>query len=236
MNGPLGSPQLGDLCILILEDHPIFLKRLASIIDTWPRCARRITCATVAEAIDLIECNHIDLLLADLLLPDGSGVDVVHKLRVCQPNAQSLVISALAHREVILQALRSGATGYIHKEDSSANIIGAMEQVIGGGSPLSPSIAREILNALDAASSLTNNIPEPISSAQSATANTSLTPREQEVLRAISRGYTNREVAALLSIAEATVPVHVRNIYRKLEVNNRTAAVFEARKLGLIDD
>ncbi len=218
------------IAVLIMEDHPVFQHRLSGIMQSWPRCGALFTCFSVGEAKNLIDCNRIDLLLADLKLPDGSGVEVVAELRKQQPDAQALVISALANREIILDALLAGAAGYIHKEDSSTGIIQAVEQVLQGGSPLSPGIAREILGFLS------SHHPPPAESASPTEhSNGLLTEREQEVLQAISRGYTNREVGELLNISASTVPVHVRNIYRKLEVKNRTEAVFEARKLGIID-
>lgn len=245
------------LSILVMEDHPLFMHRLKGIMQAWPRCGKLLTCTTVGEATALIECNDLDLLLADLRLPDGNGVDAVRALRELQPNAQSLVISALAGRDTIVAALRAGAAGYIHKEDSSTDITSAIEQVLAGGAPLSPGIAREILallgsevSSLDPAAAPTVG-NEPTSAAseeepyvghdqdiplRDTQARVSpLTKREQQVLQAISRGYSNREVATLLGLSEATVPVHVRNIYRKLEVKNRAEAVFEARSLGLID-
>lgn len=224
------------ISVLIMEDHPVFLRRLVNIVDRWHGNNTVISCSSVGDAISAIDTYAIDLLLADLKLPDGSGVDAVRYLRQTQPQAQALVISALANREVILDALVAGAAGYIHKEDSSTNIEQSMQQVLDGGSPLSPSIAREILDFLSktrtSEQGIASNKGLPV--AVSTPPNRPLTDRESEVLQAISKGYSNRDVADLLGIAASTVPVHVRNIYRKLEVSNRTQAVFEARKLGLL--
>ena len=144
---------------------------------------------------------------------------------------------------VILQAIADGAVGYIHKGDESSEIINVIETAMAGDSPISPSIANKIVatlqnNGNDAplaglfrnkAGHTPEGQVEPKQKAEI------LSPRELEVLNLISRGLSYSEVATTLSIAPTTVPVHIRNIYRKLQSKNRSEAVFEARNLGLLN-
>jgi len=199
---------------------------LMEVLKLWERAPDIRLCETVAQSIELIKLESIDLLIADIHLPDGVGIEAITYLRSYQPQAQSIVFSALNERTVVLEAIKQGASGYIHKEDQAADILSACEEVLAGGSPMTASIARLVIESLQG--SVGTARPENSAS------DIHLTPRENDVLNALSRGFTNNEIAELLSISQQTIPVHVRNIYRKLAVKSRTEAVFEARKLGLL--
>lgn len=204
---------------------------LQRVLREWDRPTQVRLCTTVAEGLAAVRSSDIDLLIADLHLPDGVGTEVISLLRQTQPEAQSIVLSALNQKTLVLEALKVGASGYIHKEDDAIDIIQGCEEILAGGSPMSVSIARLVIEALQAPAS--NMAADKTGEA---TDSIHLTGREAEVLNAISRGYKNSEIAELLGISHQTIPVHVRNIYNKLEVRSRTEAVFEARRLGLLDE
>lgn len=223
--------QTDPIRVLLLEDSLPLLDRFARIIDEWPRAELVGACETLACARRAITEHRIDILVADINLPDGSGIDAIRMLLNDQPGAQAVVVSVLRDGPRVLEAIKAGATGYVLKDDSSFGIRSALETVADGQSPMSATIARQIVDAIHANPSAgTATVPvarPPVSNL--------LSPREREVLTAIARGFTNKEVAALLGISSNTIPVHVRNIYRKLETSNRAEAVYEAQAQGLID-
>lgn len=215
--------------ILILEDNAAIANRLRQLVGAWQGAQLVGVCGNLEVARAEISRRRIDLLMADLHLPDGSGVEAIRDLRARQPAAHAIVISALNERSLVVSAIRAGATGYILKDEEPAAILDACRAVLAGESPMSASVARQIIQELQ----------QPDRTAQPAGATGSanpLTPRENDVLLAISRGFSYRDTADLLGLSEKTVPVHIRNIYRKLEVNNRSEAVYEARRLGFLGE
>lgn len=209
---------------LVVEDNKAVCDRFCQIISQWDRARLIGACGTLAEALARIEAEEIDILVADLQLPDGSGVDAIRAMARRWPNGHSIVVSALSQRSLVIDALRAGATGYILKDDDRISVIEAVEAILGGSSPISISIARHLVE-------LVRNDGERSSEQSDGSI---LTARENQILNAIARGFTNREVADIMGISPHTVPVHVRNIYRKLQASNRAEAAYEGRRLGLI--
>jgi DNA-binding NarL/FixJ family response regulator len=134
-----------------------------------------------------------------------------------------MVISVLADDRSVIEAIEAGAAGYLLKDADSIELVEAIEELRSGRSPISSSIARVIVRRLNGPPSAP---PPPLASV--------LTARETDILWGIAKGFTYAELAQQLGISKQTVPVHVKNIYRKLEANNRSEAVFEASRLGLI--
>jgi len=166
--------------------------------------------------------NRPDVMLVDLGLPDGDGTSLIRQLKSMHPSAEAMVVSVFAEEEKVVGAIRAGASGYLLKDMLKEDIGASIMEVLHGGSPISPSIARYILKALS----------EPPDNVADDTV--SLTGREIEVLNLIARGYSRKEIAALLQLSRHTVVSHIRHIYEKLEVHSRNEAVFEACQQGLI--
>ena len=222
VSNPASPPK-----VLVMEDNPTMLEHLLDVLSFWDRSPELISCSTIADSLALISSEKVDLLIADIHLPDGVGTEVISRLRELQPEALSVVFSALNERTVVLDAIKQGASGYIYKEDAAADILHACEEVLAGGSPMSAGIARLVIESLQ---------NPPIQTARDELGlEVQLTPREQDVLQALSRGFKNNEIAELLAVSQQTIPVHIRNIYRKLAVKSRTEAVFEARRMGLLE-
>ena len=229
--------------IAVLEDDLYLQKRFARILKDWDHVQQVFTCSDNAEFLACLENHHIDILLADLDLPDGPGNHSIKAFSTKVDRAITIVISASMDSTIILQAIADGAVGYIHKGDDSPEIIKVIKTAMAGDSPISPSIANKIVATLQ---SNGNDVPlvgllqnkagrKPEGQADTKQNAEILSPRELEVLNLISRGLSYSEVATTLSIAPTTVPVHIRNIYRKLQSKNRSEAVFEARNLGLLN-
>lgn len=210
---------------VVLEDNPLANDRICKIVSDWDRGEIVGRHLLVKDALRQIEIEEFDLLIADLKLPDGSGVRVIEAATKTCPDALSIVISSLTEKRVVVEALQAGASGFINKDDPAIHILASIEQMLEGGAPISSGIARYLVDAM-------RKSPPKVVKCEDAPV---LTPREQEVLNAIARGFTNREVAEILNLSRNTVPVHIRNIYSKLQTSNRTETTYEARRLGMLD-
>jgi DNA-binding NarL/FixJ family response regulator len=207
--------------------------RLARIIEGWPGGRLIAACGTLGEATRLIADKAIDLLITDLNLPDGHGVQAIRLLRQRQPEAEAMVISVLADDRTVIEAIEAGATGYLLKDSDPIDIVSAIGDLLAGRSPISSKIARTIVRRLgsrETPSAVSSGVAAGVSAADAQL----LTPREMDILWGIAKGFTYGELADRLQISKQTVPVHIRNIYRKLEANNRSEAVYEASRRGLI--
>ena len=214
------NPESASIRILLLEDDAPLRERFVRILDSWPGGEVVVACATLSEALQKLREQPVDLLMADLNLPDGHGIEAIRLLRTLYPNADAMVISVLADDETVLQAIEAGAVGYLLKDADSFELVEAIEELRAGRSPISSSIARVLVRRMSA--------PEPHNPGPA------LTPRESEILRGIAKGFTYAELGEWLGISRQTVPVHIKNIYRKLAANNRSEAVYEAQKRGLL--
>jgi DNA-binding NarL/FixJ family response regulator len=212
--------------ILLVEDDGPVRERLARIVGGWPQGRLIGACGTLAEAAGVIRNETIDLLITDLNLPDGHGVQAIRMLRAAQPAAEAMVISVLADDRTVIDAIEAGASGYLLKDSDPLNIIDAITELLAGRSPISSAIARTIIRRVAGRGA------EPDSSAGDTAER--LTPREMDILWGIAKGFTYSELAERLAISKQTVPVHIKNIYRKLQASNRSEAVYEASRRGLI--
>ena len=224
-----GERQRARWRIVLTEDDRPVRDRLVRIVGGWDRGELLAVCTTLAEATEAIGAHEIDLLITDLRLPDGNGIDAIRLLRARHPAAEAMVISILADERTVLDAIEAGASGYLLKDADPRDLIEAIDDLMAGQSPISPSIARVLVRRL-----ADRNDAPTASEPRSAAPPTALTPRETDILWGIAKGFTYGELAERLGISKQTVPVHIRNIYRKLQASNRSEAVYEAARLGLI--
>lgn len=218
-------PERAPYRIVLTEDDEPVRERLAALLRGWEGGELIAACATYAESLAAIETHRLDLLITDLKLPDGNGVDAIRTLRRKQPTAEAMVISVLADETTVLDAIAAGASGYLLKDADSIDLVEAITDLMAGRSPISSRIARVLVQRLGA---------HPREDHPPAAARGALTAREMDILWGIAKGFTYAEIAERLGVSRQTVPVHIRNIYRKLEASNRSEAVFEATRLGLI--
>lgn len=213
--------------IVLVEDDAPVRDRIARIVRNWPDGQLIAVCATLAEAAAAIRDNPVDLLITDLKLPDGHGVQAIRMLRARHPNAEAMVISVLTDDRSVIEAIEAGASGYLLKDSDPINIIDAITDLVAGRSPISSTIARTIVRRLGGRDAAPRH-------AEGELAPDELTPREMDILWGIAKGFTYGELAERLDISKQTVPVHIKHIYRKLQANNRSEAVYEASRRGLI--
>jgi DNA-binding NarL/FixJ family response regulator len=207
----------------IIEDDPIMLERLERVIALADDISVAGTANDVASGRLLIAGGGFDVLLCDLGLPDGDGTSLIEATARLHPDVDIMVVTIFADQKKVLNSIRAGARGYILKDQRLEECVQAIRQVRDGGSPISPIIARQLLKRLQ---------PERVEPEERLT----LTEREVQILRILSRGFSTGECAEMLEISPFTVGTHVKNIYRKLEVSSRTEAVFEATSRGLLDE
>lgn len=174
-----------------------------------------------------------DVLLVDLGMPDGSGLDVIREAVARFPGCEPLVISVFGDEENVLSSIEAGAVGYIHKDAAPEDIAQTIVEMKAGASPISPMIARRVLakyRSLQTAGTPAAAVP------QAAVDSTPglLSAREHEVLTLIARGFSYAEIARLKGLSVHTVQTHIKNLYGKLAVHSKSEAVFEATRLGLL--
>jgi len=215
--------------VLLVEDNQPTRERLARVIEQTQGLALFGTAATFTDAKAQLQRAMPDVLLTDLGLPDGNGIDLIREVRSRTASVEAMVISVFGDERNVINALEAGAAGYILKDDSMEQIGSAVLQLVEGGSPISPSIARHLLRRFQS-DSTKHTEPEAESELTSP-----LSARETDVLTAVAKGYTYNEIATMLSISFHTVSSHIKHIYRKLEVSSRSEAVFEALNLRYID-
>lgn len=218
--------QITPISVALVDDDAHVRARFARVIGAEPTLRFAYGAATASELLGWFGDHPVDVLLIDLGLPDRSGVDVIERCRILQPACAMMVVTMFGDEANMLRAFEAGATGYLLKDGSEADLATHVLSLHAGGSPMSPIIARQLLERWRA------RAPElPVAFE---TVGETLSPRESEVLDLVARGFTYPEVAKRLGLSVSTVQSHVRNIYAKLDVHNRTEAVFEARLLGLL--
>lgn len=219
----MGFPQACPR-ILIVEDDPLVRANLRQAIEHSPGLELAGEAETVAGALALLGPS-IDLVILDLGLPDGSGIDVLHALRAdpALAGTRVLVFTLFCDEARVVAALGEGADGYLLKDTDPAELLRDIHATLEGAAPISPAAAAHLLRRFRAA---------PV--AATATPAATLTPRETELLQLLSRGLSYAEAAQSLGISPHTVRDHVKNLYRKLGVNSRGEAVFEAVSSGMI--
>lgn len=208
--------------ILIVEDRAEIATRLSDAVAQNDKLEVVGTASTLAHGLKMLFYLRPRVVLVDLGLPDGSGVDVIRAVSEVDWECDALVISIFGDEARVVEAIQAGAKGYMLKSGGLTNVSADILAVIAGGSPISPAIARHLLTLLKRQST---SDAEP---------NFELTNREVEILRAVAQGYKRREIGVQLDISTGTVGNHINNIYRKLNVGSNIQAVVQATKMGLL--
>jgi DNA-binding NarL/FixJ family response regulator len=219
---PQPTEAEGAIAVLLVEDDAPTCGRLRdALVDAGDFTVT--TASTLAEARAALRTRHPRVLLTDLQLPDGHGVELIRETRELSPDTEIMVISILGDERSVISAIMVGATGYLLKDAFPTDIAATVRDLVAGHSPISASIARFIVRRTQGA----NPAVPTLSTVK-------LTPREIDILWGIAKGFSYAEIAGHLGLSKQTVPGHIKSIYRKLEVNTRGEAVFEALQQGLI--
>ena len=206
---PVGAPFIN---VALVEDRPNLRASLTLVLEGAPgfRCVGAF--ATAGEVLKGLAATRPHVVLMDIMLPDGCGVDCVRELKPQYPAIQFIMLTVVRDHERLFAALQAGATGYLLKHTPPSEVLEAIREAHAGGSPMSPAIARLVVSSFRERAATREPLPE-------------LTPRERQVLELLAKGLLYKEIADQLTITYETVHTHIRVIYEKLHVRSRTEAV-----------
>lgn len=213
--------------ILLVDDHPLMREALRAAIEDEEDMEVISEASNGQQAVEQAHTLQPDVIVMDLFMPGMDGMRAIATIHEQHPDLHILALTSSADETKIVEAVQSGALGYLLKDARRSEIIEAIREVSQGQSYLPPQLARKLLNGLRQQPKA-GHLPE-----QSALE--TLTPRELEVLKAIGGGASNREIAARLFLSEGTVRTHVHHILSKLELSNRNQAILYALHAGLVD-
>lgn len=215
--------------VLIVEDEPEFMRRFSNAVLNDPKLSLVAAVSTGEAGLAMLDLQTPDVLLVDLGLPDIHGVKLIAHAAKRYPACDVLVVTMFADDENVVASIEAGASGYLLKDASSERIAASIHELRNGGAPISPGIARRVLQRFRMQVSPTEG-----SDTKPATEASPLTLRETELLRMVAKGFTFETIGKLLDISPHTVVAHVKKIYRKLAVHSRSEAVYEAGQMGLL--
>jgi DNA-binding NarL/FixJ family response regulator len=221
---PPGSP----VSVVIVEDETKILRNQLNLLKGFVEISVIGQATSGTEAVERIAELRPDVVLLDLGLPGLDGIEVTRQVKDRFPTTEVLIFTIFDDETKVFAAIRAGASGYLLKGMGARQIVDAILEVSKGGSVVQPQLARRLLRYFQR-QTVQAVRPAPFVPASA------LSPREQEILKLIAKGLSNSEVATAIGVTRATVRTHLEHIYAKLEVSNRTEAVTEGIKQGLID-
>ena len=205
--------------VALVEDNDTVRQTLKEIIDTTPGFGCVCACMTAKDAMDQIPRAKPNVVLMDIHMPGESGIACTAKLKAQMPELHIIILTVYKDTEMIFQALKAGASGYLLKRANTTEVLQAITDVCSGGAPMTSEIARLVVQSFQGS---------PASPIQ----NQGLSGREMEILGLLSEGIRNKNIATRLGISPETVRTHLGHIYHKLHVQGRTEAVSKFLKAG----
>jgi DNA-binding NarL/FixJ family response regulator len=219
-------PQDSLTRILVVDDDDAFRESVCDAIARDDAMVLAAQAANAESARAAIADGDFDVALVDLGLPDGNGIDLIREIARTLPDVDVMVVTVFGDEAHVLASIEAGATGYLLKRSLKDTLGATVRELRAGGSPISPVIARQLLQRFK---------KDALPLAQPPVVDDGgLSEREREVLLFIAKGFTVGEIANMLHLSAHTVATHVKHIYRKLAVHSRTEAVFEAGRMGLL--
>ena len=209
------------LRILVVEDHPLFRKGVISLLSSIPDFEVVGEVATGEEAVARVEDLQPDVVLMDLQMPGGGGIEATREISHGSPSVRVLIVTLFEDDDSVFMALRAGARGYVLKDADEEELVRAIQAVGRGDAIFSPAVAERVLSYFAA--------PHPAPPQVFPT----LTDREREILNLIAQGHPNPSIAKYLSLSTKTIGNYVSNIFTKLQVADRAQAIIRAREAGL---
>lgn len=208
------------LRVLVYEDNAMLRESLASLLRLKDDVQFLDTYENVLSVVDQVSGHKPDVVLMDIDMPGMTGIEAVKKIRSFNNDVAILMLTVFDDNHHVFDAICAGASGYLLKKHISSRLFDAIDEVLSGGAPMSPSIARMVISAMKT----DNQNKNPYA----------LTPREQEMLRSLANGNSYKLMAAELEVSIDTVRTHIKKIYEKLHVHSQTEAVSKALKERLV--
>ncbi|WP_010462618.1 response regulator [Acidovorax radicis] len=231
MSEPSSSPPIQ---VALVEDDVFFARALADSIRVAPDMRLQGLAANCRQAFQMLTQPAADVLLVDLGLPDGPGMDIIRAAQRQWPRCAVMVSSVFGDEAHVIQSLEAGATGYLLKDSTPMQIVEEIRNVHAGGSPISPLIARQLLTRFRQAMATEAAPVPPLQAGGPQEEQARLSPRERQVLDYITKGFSYEEIGGLMGVSRNTVLSFVRRIYAKLKVRSQLEAIYEARVQGLL--
>lgn len=223
------SAHLALIRVALVEDDVHFQHAISAAIKASPDIRLASLSTTRAAGLQALGQPPADVLLVDLGLPDGSGIDVIRAAHTQWPTCAVMVCTTFGDEAHVMKSIEAGASGYLLKDGEPGDMLAEIRSLHAGGSPISPLIARQILTRFRA-------VPVAVAEVAPEREHAMLSVREQEVLELITKGFTAIEIAKLTQVSQHTVQTYVRRIYSKLNVTSRAEAIYEARSQGLLEN
>ena len=210
------------ISVLIVDDHTIVREGLRSLLELIDDIQVAGEAGNGKDAVDLVDRLHPDVVLMDLVMPDMNGIQATGQIRALDCGAKVIVLTSFQEDEQIIPAIQAGATSFLLKDVSPEDLLEAIRAAYNGEARLHPSVARRLMDQV------TRRQPNP-------PAAENLTGRELDVVRLVSRGMSNREIAAELVISEKTVKTHISSLLSKLGLEDRTQLAIYAIRNRLVE-
>lgn len=206
--------------VLVVDDQNVVREGLVAILANYSDIEVVGQAADGIQAIEIVNREKPDVVLLDMVMPNQDGLTTIPKIKETAPNTRILVVTGFAENDLVYQAIKAGALGYILKDATRDQLLQAIRDVAQGRASLQPSIAVKLIQEINHPSEL-NYTADP------------LTPRELDTIRLIARGLSNQEIAAELVVNERTIAKYVSSILDKLHLANRTQAALYALREGI---
>ena len=206
--------------ILVVDDQNVVRDGVVTMLSFQPDMEVVGEAQNGIQALEVAKQTQPDVILLDISMPLQDGLTTIPQIKEFLPNSRILVLTSYAENDLVYQAIKAGALGYLLKDATRMQLIQSIRDVAGGKASIHPSIAMRVIQAFDEAGDQSELVEE-------------LTQREMETLGLIARGYSNQEIAFLIHVHERTIAKYVSNILRKLQVSNRTQAALYAVRNGI---
>ncbi len=240
---PPSAPDTAQqLTILVIEDEPEFQRRFVDIIRNESGLRLNGVASTIAIARDMLDRNPPNVMLVDLGMPDASGIEIIRYAASKYPGTDIMVITVFDDEMHVVDSIEAGATGYLLKDTPVEEFVHAIKTLHEGGSPVSPVVARHVLERFRFAGLRAKSAPANPGVAVAPShalpgkkeEENPLSARETQILQFLAKGFSFNEIGDLLEISPYTVATHIKKIYKKLAVNSRGQAVYEAQQMGIL--
>jgi DNA-binding NarL/FixJ family response regulator len=210
--------------VFIADDQLLIRQGLRALLDLEPEIEIAGEANDGEEAVRLVSETKVDVMLLDIRMPKKNGIEVLHELSARNALPPTLILTTFDDTDVVLDGVRAGASGFLLKDVSYEQLVGAIRAIAAGETIFQPAVTQRLLRASDRLRTKFESLPSP----------ERLTEREIEVVRLMAGGYSNREIAHALSTAEGTIKNHVSSILSKFGVRDRTRAVLKALESGIL--
>ncbi len=211
--------------VMVVDDHEVVREGLVRILEKQGGIRVVAVARSGEEALSKVEKFTPDVIIVDIQLPGINGIEVIRRIKKSHPEIEAITLTVYDDEEFAMQAIKAGAIGYVIKDAAKEELVKAVQAAAGGETLISTSVARKLLDEMGSPGARKRQKTEDAAG---------LSQRETDVLKLMARGYNNRQIADLLFISELTVKVHIRNIFKKIKVTDRTNAVLYAIEKGIV--